>query len=204
MYPQPIKIWRISTSDIELRDLAKAWIAISIMFASVVGGSLFSGNFYSSFIVASLTVGTGFLLHELGHKLVAQRYGCFAEFRSFDQMLILGIIMALVSPFLFAAPGAVMIHGKVSKSRNGKISAAGPMVNLVLSVLFLLLVFSGIGGIVRMIAAYGFMINTWLALFNMIPLWMFDGAKIWRWNKAVYFSIVAVCVVFMYLRSYIN
>ena len=203
MYPKQIHIGKISTSDIELRDLAKAWIAVSVMFASVIGGSFFAGNFYSNFIIASLTVGTGFLLHELGHKIVAQRYGCFAEFRSFDSMLILGIIMAMFSPFLFAAPGAVMIYGRISKSKNGKISVAGPVVNLILSVLFLLLIFLGIGGIVKSIAVYGFVINTWLALFNMIPFWMFDGAKIWRWNKIAYFSVVLVCVGFMYLRKFI-
>ena len=198
-----IRVGNISTSDIELRDLLKAWIAISVMFASISAGSILSKNFYSSFVIASLTVGTGFLLHELGHKIVAQRCGCFAEFRSFDQMLLLGVLMALFAPFIFAAPGAVMISGKVSKEKNGKISAAGPAVNLILGLLFLAAILLGASGMIKQIAMYGFMINSWLALFNMIPFWLFDGAKILRWNKTVYFLIVAIGISFMLLRNMI-
>jgi len=89
-----IKIGKIVTSEVEIKDLIKAWVAISIAFAIVMRS--LNLNFYSSFVIASLTVGVGFLLHELGHKFVAQRYGCIAEFRSFDQFLILAIIMSFL------------------------------------------------------------------------------------------------------------
>ena len=81
--PKQIYIGKINTSEREIRDLIKAWVAISIAFAMVMKGFA-NLSFYQAFIVAAITVGTGFLLHEMGHKLVAQRYGCFAEFRSFD------------------------------------------------------------------------------------------------------------------------
>ena len=125
-----IKIGGISTSEIELKDILKAWIAVSIAFAIALSKSVFSSELYAKFILASLTVGIGFLLHELGHKVVAQRYGCFAEFRSFDNMLLLAIAMSFFG-FIFAAPGAVMISGRVDKRKNGKISAAGPIINLI-------------------------------------------------------------------------
>jgi len=130
-----IYIGKINTSDTEIRDLIKAWIAISFAFAIVLRGGI-GLSFYQVFIVSAITVGTGFLLHELGHKIVAQRYGCFAEFRSFDQMLVLAVIMSFFG-FVFAAPGAVMISGPVGVRRNGKISAAGPIVNLAFSLLSL-------------------------------------------------------------------
>ena len=127
IYSKQIKLGKISTSNIEIRDILKAWIAVSIAFGIVLSVSF--PDFYQKFIIASLTVGIGFLLHELGHKFVAQRYGCFAEFRSFDNMLVLAILMALFTPILFAAPGAVMISGRVNTRKNGLISAAGPLVN---------------------------------------------------------------------------
>mgnify|MGYP001345460540 FL=1 len=171
-----ISIGKINTSDIELRDLVKAWLAISFAFAMVLRYSI-PLSFYEVFIISAVTVGTGFLLHELGHKVVAQRYGCFAEFRSFDQMLLLAIFMSFFG-FVFAAPGAVMISGRVDKTRNGKISAAGPVVNLILAFLFLSISMMYSAGLLKIIAFYGFFINSWLALFNMFPVWNLDGAKI--------------------------
>ena len=118
--PNQIYIGKINTSEKEIRDLIKAWVAISLAFAIVLRNAI-GLSFYQVFIVSAIAVGAGFLLHELGHKIVAQRYGCFAEFRSFDQMLILAVIMSFFG-FVFAAPGSVMINAPVGLSRYGKIS----------------------------------------------------------------------------------
>ena len=201
-HPKQIYIGKINTSETEIKDLIKAWIAISIAFAIVMRG-LLELNFYERFIIASVTVGTGFLLHELGHKIIAQRYGCFAEFRSFDQMLILAVIMSFFG-FVFAAPGAVMISGPVGVRRNGKISAAGPIVNLVLALAFLSILLIPPTGLIKVIAFYGFFINSWLALFNMIPVWNFDGVKVLRWDKTIYIIIVAIALAFMFLQNFIS
>ena len=202
-----IYIGTINTSEIEIRDLLKAWVAISIAFAVVL--SKFPNlraldlSFYQVFIIAAVSVGTGFLLHELGHKLVAQRYGCFAEFRSFDQMLILAILMSFFG-FVFAAPGAVMIQGPVGRKRNGMISAAGPIVNLVLALFFIFILLIFPTGFLKVLAFYGFFINTWLALFNMIPFGIFDGAKVLRWDKKIYGIIVAIAFGFLFLQNFIS
>jgi len=199
---KPIYIGKIKTSEKELRDLLKAWVAISIAFAIMMRSSL-NLSFYQTFIISFITVGTGFLLHELGHKFVAQRYGCFAEFRSFDQMLVMAILMSFLG-FLFAAPGAVMITGPVGRSRNGKISAAGPVINLILAFIFLASLFLNPAGIIKIICLYGFLVNSWLALFNMIPIWNFDGVKILAWNKIAYGIIVAISLLFLFLQNFIS
>lgn len=198
-----IKFANISTSEAEIKDLLKAWIAISVAFAIVLSGSFFSSGFYTKFVIASLTVGIGFLFHEMGHKVVAQRYGCFAEFRSFDNMLLLAIAMSFFG-FIFAAPGAVMITGRINKTKNGMISAAGPAVNLALALLFLALIFVQLPDSFKPIAYYGFLINSWLALFNMLPFGLFDGYKILKWNKLAYGSIVALAFVLMLLQNFIS
>ncbi len=199
-----LKIGNISTSETEIKDLIKAWLAISLAFALILSDSILSLDFYFKFILSALTVGTGFLLHEVGHKIVAQRYGCFAEFRSFDSMLVLAIIMALFTPFVFAAPGAVMIEGKVNKRKNGIISAAGPMVNLALALIFLALIFLGLPKLFKAIASYGFIINSWLALFNMLPFWQFDGHKILRWNKFAYAAIAGIAFIFVFGQNFVR
>ncbi|MBI2208602.1 site-2 protease family protein [Candidatus Woesearchaeota archaeon] len=197
-----IYIGNINTSEKEIKDLLKAWLAISFAFAMVLRFSM-PLSLYKVFIVSAVTVGTGFLLHELGHKFVAQRYGCFAEFRSFDQMLLLAIIMSFFG-FVFAAPGAVMIAGRIDIRKNGIISAAGPIVNLVLALFFLSILFMFPAGLLKILAFYGFFINSWLALFNMIPVWNFDGAKVLRWDKKVYGIIVAASLLFLFMQNFIS
>src|SRR3989344_5461319 len=172
---------QLKFSKIEIRDLTKAWIAISVAFAIALAGGIIyvqpNFSFLTSILLAALTVGVGFLLHELGHKVIAQRYGCFAEFRADNMMLIIAIITSFFG-FLFAAPGAVMIAGRVSTERNGKISIAGPLVNIVLALIFMtsgLVINEGFfGGLF----SFGFFINTWLAIFNLVPLWILDGKKV--------------------------
>ncbi len=208
MYQHPrgykqIKIGNIVTSKIELNDLFKAWLAISLAFAIVLGGFSFSIKFIVTFMISALTVGIGFIIHEMGHKLVAQRYGCFAEFRAFNQMLILAVIMSFFG-FVFAAPGAVMISGPVGVRRNGKISMAGPLVNLIFALFFLTLLLIPVTGVLKVLAGYGFLINTWLGLFNMLPFGNFDGKKILRWNKVVYGIMVAVAFTFMVAQGFVR
>ncbi|HIG93118.1 TPA: hypothetical protein HA234_02880 [Candidatus Woesearchaeota archaeon] len=135
-------------------------------------------------------------MHELSHKLVAQRYGCAAEFRAFDQMLFLALGLAFVIGFIFAAPGAVMISGMVTRKENGIISMAGPMMNFVLGLLFMGLtwVFPPWASLFSV----GFSINMWLGLFNMIPFGPLDGVKIFRWNTLVWAGMVAFGVFFVF------
>ena len=133
----------------------------------------------SSTILASITVGVGFLLHEGAHKYYAQKYGHFAEFYASDAMLLLAIVIAL-SPLkmIIALPGAVMISGMITRRQFGKIAVAGPLTNFVLAILFGALAFVSLNEVVQIISVYGFIINTWLGLFNMIPFWELDGKKI--------------------------
>jgi Zn-dependent protease len=85
-----------------------------------------------------------------------------------------------------------MIAGHMTRSQNGKISAAGPAMNLLVALFFLPLAFTS--GIWQAVGMYGFRINAWLGLFNLIPFAMFDGAKIWAWSKAAYFGLAAVAL----------
>ncbi|MBS3157993.1 hypothetical protein J4206_01770 [Candidatus Woesearchaeota archaeon] len=205
-----IKLGKLLTSKTEIQHILRAWAAISLAFAIMLSGThfsdLFSFNFSQRFLytllTAAITVGLGFLLHELGHKIVAQHYRCWAEFRADNQMLALAVIMSFLG-FIFAAPGAVMIAGNVNARKNGLISAAGPLVNLALAMIFLLLIFifpvAGLLGI----SYYGFIINSWLGLFNMLPFGNFDGAKIFRWNKFVFGTMIGIAILLMVAQNFL-
>jgi Zn-dependent protease len=193
-----MRIGFLNTSRKELIDLSKAWLMLSIAFAVLMTGFSFTAKFLTAIAIASFTVGLGFLLHELSHKFLAQKYGCFAEFRSFDLMLILALVMSFFG-FILAAPGGVMIKGHIGRSRNGIISAAGIVANIILSFLFLLLL---ILTPLKTIAYYGFYINAWLAVFNLIPIGNFDGIKVLLWDKKAYLLLVVLAGILMLIQPY--
>ena len=190
---------KISTSKHEIIDLIKSWIVIAIIFTILLKKDPSNILTLTQLaLVSAFTVGIGFLLHELAHKVVAQKYGCLAEFRSSDTMLVLALAMAYFLGFVFIAPGAVYIFGNVGIARNGRISLAGPLTNLILAVIFFIIgIFTT--GFLSIFASYGFMINSWLALFNLIPVWNFDGKKILEWNKLYYFIAVIIAVLFVFV-----
>ena len=186
---------RFNSSNIEIRDLIKAWAAISLAFGILLNhGFALTPRFFTVLLVSAFTVGVGFLLHEMGHKIVAQQYGLFAEFRSFDPMLLLAIFFSFFG-FILAAPGAVMINGRVSVEQNGKISLAGPLVNVILAILFFVaLQFTNLYAF-----RIGFAINALLAVFNLLPFGNFDGRKLFAWHKGVWGIMMVVSAIGMFM-----
>ncbi len=199
-YVKQIKVGKIPTSEKEVKDLIKAWLAISFAVGIILSRNS-SMDLYTSIIISSITVGTAFLFHEIAHKIVAQRYGCFAEFRSFNFMLILAVLFALIGGFIFIAPGAVIISGPIGRRRNGKISAAGPMTNIVLALIFLVLLFLNTNNLIKSISIIGLYINSFLAMFNLIPLGILDGKKILAWNKPIFYILLASSILLFFMSS---
>ncbi len=155
--------------------------------------------------ITLIAVGLGFVLHELAHKFVAIHYGFWAEYKLWVQGLILAVVISVISNFIFAAPGAVYIHGEyISDEQNGKISLAGPLTNIVLALIFLGLIplFAG-NEILLAICSIGFTINSFLALFNLIPFSILDGAKIFRWNPIVW-ALTAIVAFLMTFNQFLG
>ena len=197
----------IRTSNTELAHILISWLAISYAFAILLlwfklgrrpqTFELLNG-IANPFVIALFTVGVSFIVHEMSHKLVAQRYGSWAEFRMSPFMLVLMLFLVYEFGFLFAAPGAVMIYGgNVGRKENGRISLAGPLSNLLLGLAFFPLLSET--GILYEMGRYGVLINIALALFNMIPFSVFDGRNVWAWNKLVYLGMVIATLLLLVL-----
>jgi Zn-dependent protease len=185
---------RHSTSSKELTDLFVAWLGISFAFYLVFGAVLPNASFVLTLVLPLLVVGSSFVLHELLHKFTAQRFGFWSEFRANYVTLGLSILFAYVVHIVFAAPGATMIYGpNITKRQNGIISAAGPLLNLALGGLYLLLyLLAPLGGLLSYVGIYGFVINIWLSAFNLLPIGPLDGRKILNWGVLQYVAIAIV------------
>lgn len=191
----------------EIRDLIIAFIFISLSFSILYSGRNIAA-LQQIFPVVMIGLGLGFILHELGHKFASMHYGYWAEFKLWPA----GLIFALVSSFfgfVFAAPGAVYTYAGsyLDDKTNGIISLAGPVVNIALALVFLL-----IGAIIYpqafnnatmrflfIVCSLGFSTNSYLAVFNLIPIWNLDGSKVLRWNIIVWLITIAIAGIMTYL-----
>ncbi len=181
----------------EIKDILISTLVIGFSFAWVTRDNpdYLRFNFVEVFIIMLFAVGSAFILHELAHKLSAQNFGCYAEYKMWETGLILAFFMA-VSPLkiVFAAPGAVYIApGRfgLTKKQDLIISSAGIVTNIALAIIF---------SVIARILPFGFasiafsvaaMVNSWIALFNLIPIPPLDGSKVIRWNFGVWLALGA-------------
>ncbi len=198
-----LEVGGIEFDEKELRDLGAAWIALGLAFTfflapqgfvqAAAAGTLSVGAFGQLFAMSIVTVGSGFLLHELSHKIVAIRFGQIAAFRADYPMLGLAVASGLAG-FLFAAPGAVHHRGYITDRENGIIAVAGPLTNLALATAFLVF-FVLMRGFPGQIAAMGVVVNVFLAAFNMVPFGPLDGQTVLAWSEYVFGAVFAVSVL---------
>jgi len=195
------------TSNQEMLDLTIAVLALALIFS--ISDIMYDLNHGAGmaiailiFLLALIAVMLGVFTHELAHKFVARHYGYWAEFRRSDIMLGIGIFMAFIGAGVIAAPGAVMIRGNVTTENNGKISAAGPGTNALVGYACLpLAILLGPDTPVGYIAYIAVVVSAFLGLFNMLPIWIFDGRKVWRWSKPAYIGLAAALVVLLLLAD---
>ena len=198
-------------SQIELRDIAVSILALSLAFLLMFRSTDFVTAYFKYYLgdlwaagmfgMMVLIVVLSFFTHELGHKFTAQRMGLWSEYRMFPMGLIIAVLMSMFG-FLFAAPGVVYIRGFVDTEQDGKISMAGPATNIVLAVVGLAIAMA-LNGQPLMVPFYLlFILNASLALFNLLPFGILDGAKILRWNTAVWTLMIIIAGVLFGLRMF--
>jgi len=194
-------------------DLIVAWVAIAIAFSLIFvrqEGAVTLNRYLILLGLSLITVGVGFVLHELAHKFTAMRFGYWAEFRKDNLMLLVAVVLAALVGVVFAAPGATIIYGAgVTREQNGKISAAGPAINLILCIPFALLLL--VGGsldpattsrsLLLMAGMVGLQVNAMIAAFNMLPVSVLDGKKVLAWNPAI-FAVLIIAAFGILLASF--
>ena len=195
---------RASSSGIRFSPAEIRHIVIGVILVSGVGLSFFSARVFSDWVAVAAAVSfftAGFIIHELTHKAMAQRYGMWAEFR-LDMFGAILTAISAVSPLKIIAPGAVVIAGDATLDRVGRTAAAGPVTNILLATLLfgLAQIFHPTRLLEAMLA--GAAINAFMAVFNLIPFGVLDGLKVFRWSKPIWlvlFALAALATALSYM-----
>lgn len=207
-------IWHFSKTEKE--HLLQAVFAFTIALGFFAVGDIFQAlnnptNYVKSGILLGLVISPAFLLHEIAHKISARTYGCWAEFRVSPSGLRFGIFFAALTGWVIMAPGAVMVAGHTTRSQFGKVALAGPVSNVALWLIGLILILLGFETSGEFTVPFGdenkgllwwwCISNAGLALFNMIPFGPFDGKKIKTWSDYVYYFWLIICFSLVYFSA---
>ena len=178
-------------------------LLIGMTLVLLVGISFFvsySNTTYTtwSVLVLGIILMSSFLVHEMAHKFYALKKGYHAEFRLNNMGLFLTFISIFPIPLKIIAPGAVTISGYPPLKILGKIALAGPLSNIFLGFAFVFLYstfpMSNEWMSIYSTSAY---INGFLATFNMLPLGIIDGKKVFNWNKTIWILFFSISILFL-------
>jgi Zn-dependent protease len=192
---------RVYFGPTEVKHLAiAAVLVIAVGLLTVLySGQPLQAGLPTSVVAFTVILTVSFFIHEIAHKVTAQRKGLWAEFR----LTLWGAVITLIFAFLpikLISPGAVMIAGAADKRDIGRVSMAGPITNIILSVGFF-----GAAVVPSSLVSFllfGGFFNAYLAAFNLIPYGVFDGLKIFHWDKTVWalmFAAAAALTVVGYI-----
>jgi Zn-dependent protease len=200
---------RFSVKEIKHLAVAAALvtgIGLSLALYPAIFGDADSASL-TAVSVYAVVLTLSFFAHEIAHKVTAQKHGLWAEFRLTMWGAVLTLVSVLSPVFKIISPGAMMVGSSPDRTEMGKVSLAGPAVNIFLSaVLFGGALFSGTLApdiaVVLLLAAF---LNGFMAVFNLVPFGILDGYKIFSWNKriwAVAFAMSAALAAGIYLVIY--
>ena len=169
---------------------------IDIIIMSIVLGVIFSdiarifrspysysekGFDWDGFKFAVMATAPAIILHEFGHKFVAMAFGLNAVFNAAYGWLGFGMLLKILNTgLIFFVPAYVSITGNASPLVYSGVAFVGPGVNLIL--------WLGSGYILKKnlvnkkyhsLLYLTKQINMLLFIFNMLPIPMFDGFKVY-------------------------
>lgn len=143
---------------------------------------------WKAFNFACLAIGPPIILHEIGHKLVGIMFGMQAVFHAAWQWLILGLFLKLIRfNFIFFVPAFVRITGQGTPLQHSIIALAGPLVNLAIyGIAVLLLQKKTLKKNTYIFLHVTKQLNLFLFIFNMLPIPGFDG---WQFYSGILTTI---------------
>jgi len=183
LFQNRLTLFRVFGIEIRL-DASWLLLAVLITWTLAVGffpqsyPNLEPGTYWLMGVVAALGLFASIILHELGHSVVAQ----------WDGLEIDGITL-----FVFGGV-AEMRAEPASPAKEFRMAIAGPIVSVALAVVFWAAAAGGnaLGAADPFVGVFAYLalINTILAVFNMVPAFPLDGGRVlraalWHWKGSL-------------------
>jgi hypothetical protein len=128
-------------------------------------------------------------LHDLAHRYYAFKYKSVAEYKFWGFGTVIMFVTALVIGSAYSVPARTIIDKSktLGPREQAMVYLSGPMVSLILTLGFLLLV--PFGGLLKTIGLLGVGMNMMSAVYSLTPFAPNDGNNVYKWNKALWASI---------------
>ncbi len=201
---------RVYFSPKELKHLAiAAVLVVGVGLSYILFGGIFAAMDWTLLLGFAVILTASFLTHEIAHKVMAQKKGLWAEFRLTLWGAALTLISVISPLFKLISPGAVMISGPARGDEIVKISLAGPTVNIAFGTVFLGAALAFVPGPVQGLLLLAAFLNAFIALFNLIPMGILDGYKIFSWDKKLWAaaftpSLVLTIIIYVLVQPYFS
>jgi len=186
MFPKAIPLFKLLGFEVRIDW---SWIIIAVLVTWTLAAGVFPSyypdlqpsTYWSMGVVAAIGLFASIVLHEVGHSVVARRYG----------LPIRGITL-----FIFG--GVAEMEDEPERPKvEFLVAIGGPIVSFIIAVVCFLLaqVSAGLGTPAPLIGvlAYLAMINAIVATFNLVPAFPLDGGRIlraalWHWKGSLRYA----------------
>ncbi|MBI4451176.1 M50 family metallopeptidase [Candidatus Woesearchaeota archaeon] len=167
----------------ELIDVVIMTFAVGYIFIDVLVPRNMVARFsWRRLWLSTIVTAPGIIAHELAHKFVALAYGMLATFHAAYVWLGIGVVLKLVSsPLIFFVPGYVQLDHAPTPLAGALVAFAGPFLNFALfATAWFVLRKTHLSRRAWAVWYLTKQINLFLFVFNMLPIFGFDGLKVYE------------------------
>lgn len=183
----------LSASEVLVIETAVIMIAVAFLLADRAELTLQMVLIY--IIVGAISV----VLHDFAHRYFATKHGHDADTRFWGLGTVIMFLTAWLYGNAFAQPYRNLVNreeGSDETREMGLEMVAGPVVSIVLMIVFLAMV--RLGGLWAIAGGVGFTINLITAVYSLMPISTMDGGAIWKWNRSLYLVLFIPMIAFYF------
>ncbi len=191
-------------SNKEKIDLLITTIIIS--FLSVLNPILTNRTWLIQFIISFVAIGVSLLIRIVVQKRVGKKYDIIVEYKIDHNLIFIAVLIGLLTEgaITFSAIGYTILstffserighkYKNISYEESGKIALSGTITHILLALSSLVLY-----PINRVFFNEILKANTFMAIFNLIPIPPIDGHKIFWWSRLVWVTAFIVSLFIMF------